>query len=350
MKVGIVTVYNSFNCGSFLQAYAMQETLAEFGCQPLFIKNQVTLKSRLWPRLLKAVKYFCLGQPQKAAHFIQVYVNFRKVEKDLTVAPDYTGMETVVYGSDTIWNIDQKNIYKNWKRYYGTDFHGRKIAYAISVGSAQTQALMEHPELCRAVADFEAIAVRDHSTYSFVRACRPDDQQIQYVVDPTMLQPVQMYEAIAPEIDARGYILFYFFGKISDSLRMQIQEFANKTGRKIIAMGQNAQWADVHVCNDPYLMLSYYKHADFVITDTFHGNIFSLLFNKQFISYGKEKHKVSDLLEYFAQTDRLVQDEDDITALLQKPVDYEKTNDLIRTAREQARQYLRDAIFNHKEE
>lgn len=349
MKIGIVTVYHSYNCGSFLQAYAMQQTLKEFGCCPQFLKNKRTRQSGLGYRLVQAVKYTCTGKPKRARHLLKVYQNFHRAQKRLSVVPSYKGIDIAVYGSDTIWNIDQKPFFKNWKRYYGADFEGRKISYAASVGSAEYADLMQHEDICRAVTSFDSIAVRDRATYSFVRGCCGQERQVDYVVDPTMLQPRQMYEGLSPEIGISGYILFYFFAAIPESIKRQVRDFANKTGRKIVAFGENCGWADVYISNDPFLMLSYYKNADYVVTDTFHGNVFSLIFNKQFVSLGKEKQKVFDLLERFSLTDRLVEKDDDIVALLDKKVNYEEVNKALDLLRTQSKQYLYNAIFKSED-
>ena len=349
MKIGIVTVYQSYNCGSFLQAYAMQRTLEEFGCKPQFIKTKQTLKSRLWYRMFQAAKYVCSGKPKRARHLLKAYKNFHKAQRKLSIVTNYAGVEAAVYGSDTIWNIDQKPFLKNWRRFCGADFGGRKIAYAASVGSAQQEELLSHKEICDAITQFDAIAVRDQATRSFVQACFGENRQIGFVVDPTMLQPVQMYDALAPQIDKSGYILFYYFGAIPEKIRKQARDFADRTGRKIIVFGENVGWADQYVSNDPFLMLSYYKNADYVITNTFHGNVFCLIFNKQFVSFGKEKQKVRDLLERFGLTDRLAHTDDALVPLFDKWINYEKTNEKLEIFRAQSRQYLHDAIFKNED-
>jgi hypothetical protein len=324
----------------------MQQTLQDLGCKALFLKNKHTRKSRLWYRGLQAVKYVCTGKPKRAKHLLRVYFNFRKAQKKMPIAASYAGMDAVVYGSDTIWDIEPGCFLDDRKRFFGMDFDGRKIAYAASVGSATTESLFRHKDICSAVTQFDAIAVRDQSTEAFVKACCGPNQKIEFVVDPTMLLPVETYEAMAPAIDRSGYILFYFFGAIPESIKKQVRAFAERTGREIVVFGEDMGWADHYVSNDPFLMLSYYQNADFVITNTFHGNVFSLIFNKQFVSFGKEKQKVRDLLERFGLSDRLAELDADLSTLLEMKIDHSNTNDKLEKLRTRSRQFLHDAIFH----
>ena len=349
MKVGIVTVYQSYNCGSFLQAYAMQQTLEDFGCQPRFLKNKRTRRSRLWYRMMQAVKYVYAGKPQRAKHLLKVYDNFRRAQRRLTVTAGFTGIDTAVYGSDTIWNIDQKSFLNNWRRFYGADFNGRKIVYAASVGDANEEKLLSHKQICSAVTDFDAIAVRDGATWSFVKACCGVDRHVDFVADPTMLLPVQTYEALAPKLSGQGYILFYYFGAIPEYVKKQVREFADETNRKIVVFGEDDGWADAYVSNDPFLMLGYYKNADYVITNTFHGNVFSIIFNKQFISFGKEKQKVCDLLDTFGLSKRLLDTDAPFVSLFGEEIDYCQTNEKLASLRTHSLEYLHNAIFSKKD-
>ena len=87
-------------------------------------------------------------------------------------------------------------------------------------------------------------------------------------------------------------------------------------------------------------MIAYYKAADYVITNTFHGNVFSILFNKKFISYGKEQKKVVDLLKEFGLSHRLLNNEDSITEILSAEINYDKINATLAEKRQQSLNFL----------
>lgn len=346
MKIGIVTVYHSYNCGSYLQAYAMQQTLKEFGCDPYFLKNKRTIESRLWFRLLQAVKYTATGKRKRAAHLLRVYRNFKQAQKRMAVVPDYRGMDAAVYGSDTIWNFDDSYFYDSRQRFLGADYQGKKITYAISLGETEAKTLLADDKTCDAVRQLDHISVRDGETEVFVKQCCGAEQPVERVIDPTMLLERKDYETQLLPVDQTGYILFYYFGTIPENIKKQVRAFADKTGRKIVVFGEDRGWADVYVSNEPFLMLSYYQKADFVITNTFHGNVFCLIFNKQFISFGSHKQKVWDLLERFGLSERLAEEDSDFSALFDRQICHDTTNETLAVLRDQSRQYLHKAIFS----
>lgn len=348
MKLGIVTVYQSYNCGSFLQAYALQKALTELGADASFVKSPFAVESRLWFRLLQGVKYICTGKLKRAKHLLKTYANFKNARERLPVVSGYTDLDGVVYGSDTIWNLDDPYFLKHWRRFSGADHSGAKIAYGASVGSTALQELLSRKELCEAVSSFRSIGVRDRATYEFVKACCGEDRQVTFVVDPTMLLPRTVYESLAAPIAQSGYILFYHFGAIAENVKKQVRAFADETGRKIVVFGEDTGWADVYVSNDPFLMLGYYKNADYVITNTFHGNIFSIIFNKQFISFGKEKQKVCALLAQFGLTDRLAEPDAEITPLLEQMVDFTSANEKREELRQTSLEFLEQQIMKVK--
>ena len=344
MKLSIVTVYQSYNCGSFWQAFALQKALTEQGHDVTFLKNKFATDAHLWFRLLQAAKYLCTGKTKRAKHVLKVYDNFRKARKTQAVVSFAASADAVIYGSDTIWNIDDPYFRKNWKRFFGEDYSGTKVAYGASIGSTAVKDLLSRKELCEAVSSFGSIAVRDRITCEFVKACCGDDRQVSFVVDPTMLLHRDTYEQFVKPVDQHGYILFYHFGYIAENVKKQVRTFANETGRKIVVFGEDLGWADTYVSNDPFLMMSYYKHADYVITNTFHGNIFSIIFNKQFISFGKEKQKVCALLEQFGLSERLTDPQAQLAPLFAQTIDFTYANEKREELRQTSLEFLQQQI------
>lgn len=350
MKIGIVTVNEVFNCGSFLQSYALNKTLTKLcECKVVFLKNKYPASIKLWYRSLQSLKLFCTGKVHLAKHVLCVYFNFKKAHKKMKIQRTSNGIDLMIYGSDTIWNMNDPYFNEQWKRYWGCDFTGRKVSYAASIDSTPDDALLCRKELCEALDAFDKISVRDISTENFVKKAVLSERDIYRVVDPTMLLDADEYKRMAPHIDQSGFIFFYYFGSVPLNIKKQTIEFAQKTGRKIIAMGSGCDFADKTVCNDPFLMLSYYMNADFVVTNTFHGNIFSLIFNKQFISLGKNKKKVRNLLDEFGQLDRLIDEGTDIESLFNSNIDFDESNRILSISKERSLSYLRDIIAGVEE-
>ncbi len=345
MKIGIVTLYGSFNCGSFLQAYAMSEYLKREGHNVVFLKNKKLKSSSLFLRLCRSVKYGLQGKKDKVKHLFAVHNSFTKAYSKLSCVKITKNLDLIIYGSDTIWNYYQSPyLMSNWKRFWGADFNGKKISYAVSIGSSKIENLLGKEFLVNQVNEFSSLGVRDDNSFDFVRMALKKEKTIEKVIDPTMLLEKSFYENLAQDIELRGYVLFYYFGGISENIKKQVKEFAQKNNKKIVVFGEKLGWADKYVSFDPFLMLSYFKNADFVITNTFHGNIFSLIFNKQYISFGKEKEKIVSLLSQFGANDRLVGTDETFLQLFAQEIDYKKINDKIFIEREKAKDFIVSAL------
>lgn len=98
------------------------------------------------------------------------------------------------------------------------------------------------------------------------------------------------------------YVIVYAYsGRITDEETAAIQEFAHKRGKKTLFIGVRQAFTDEYICVDPFTMLAYFINADYVITDTFHGTVFSIKYQIPFTTIIREsnKEKLSDLLLSF---------------------------------------------------
>jgi len=332
MKIGIVTVYNSYNCGSFLQAYALYKTLKKNEVDVSFLKREPYRIGTFYYRFGKASKAFLKGHPIRALFIIREHFNFKSVQKILPKIDSLEGIDLVIYGSDTIWNIEAAYFKENWEKYWGKDVENKKITYAASVGSTDENAFYENPGFKKCINDFSDVSVRDEHTYSIALNLLESKKPVM-VVDPTILLSVEEYDEIMGKCSRKDFILVYYFGKMTKKQKQAVEEFAKSQNKRIIYFGKNIPYS-------PKLMIAYYKAADYVITNTFHGNVFSILFNKKFISYGKEQKKVVDLLKEFGLSHRLLNNEDSITEILSAEINYDKINATLAEKRQQSLDFL----------
>jgi len=91
-------------------------------------------------------------------------------------------------------------------------------------------------------------------------------------------------------------------------------------------------------------MLAYYNGATAVMTDTFHGTIFSIIFNKQFISVVKEKNKIWNLLDAYNLQDRMFDKRTKISDILDKSICYNEVCEMIKKDRIRSRRFLDSAM------
>ena len=344
MKVGIVTVHNSHNCGSYLQAEALRTFIKELGYDARFVKNKIHPQSKLSYKLMMSFKYYLKGQFKKATAIAKSGFLFRKARKNFTYFKSFEGPEACVFGSDTIWNMESVHLTSQWEHYFGKKFNGKKIAYAPSIGPSTVESVTEKENLCSCLKDFDFFSVRDENTYKVVSTVVGDNADITYVVDPTMLMPKPFYEGIASECNDENFILFYYFGIPDKAYMDEIKKYAKEKGKKIICFGDNISQADKNIPFTPLEMMAYYSKADLIITNTFHGNVFSLIFNKPFVNIDAGKAKVDDLLKSFDLSMRTAYSADDFERISNESVDFEAVNEMLAEMRKMSGEYLENAL------
>jgi len=147
-------------------------------------------------------------------------------------------------------------------------------------------------------------------------------------------------------------ILYAYSGRISEKEADWIAAYAKKKKLKVYANGGIQKCADRFIDCSPFEALAYFKNAEEVITDTFHGSIFSVITHRRFTtlvrnsvgnSYGNEE-KLTDLLERLQLTDRMTVGITNVEKINSKAVDYGAVDSVLRQHREYAEKYLRDNI------
>ena len=144
-----------------------------------------------------------------------------------------------------------------------------------------------------------------------------------------------------------NYIIIYAYPKrFTKEEQKYIKLFARKHNKKIISLGFYQEIADYNLPISPFDVFTYFKYADYVITDTFHGTIFSIKVNTKFCTIVRKSklNKLSYLLKTLEQEDRMVRKLEDIETLYDKKINYEKTNLIIKNETEKSIHYLQENI------
>lgn len=345
-KAIIITVYNSENCGSFLQAYAMKVTLENLGYEVAFLKREGKGTSHDLKNRLKVV--FC---QILHLHFGDAYYNakrwfdFEKVQKTLPVCVKgdafYNETELVILGSDTIWNFEDSYFSKNIERYLGVDIVGKKIvSYAASLGNTSKDTFGKAIGQNGKLANLNAILVRDQNTKSAVETLTSRNADV--VCDPTLLNSSEIFEPLAYSVKESDYLLLYYFDEPPQDLKNEIISFACKRKLKIISLITRRDWCNVFVPSSPQAMVSYYIKAKYVVTNTFHGCALSLLYGKPFAVHDEGKVKVTELMEGYNKTQHIFSDVEDLEKILCDIMPAERME--IRRNAEKSLMYLKQSI------
>ena len=317
MKVGIVTVYDSQNIGSFLQAFALQEFVRSNGDEPFVIqtrsektakniflgRDRDTLKKN--PKLmLRYTRNYLFRHDQITQRELK-FENYKKDWKRLNIVSvekaNELGLDLVLFGSDEIWNVNVPAFEKEIM--YGGGINARiKAGYAVSAGHAVAKDFKSFPGLVRQISGLDSILVRDDHTAELLKSfgLSADGK----VFDPTL--QIRLTDCLGNgfNIPDENYILIYSY-LVPEEIRGCIRKFAEEKGLKTVAVSLYHDWCDEYINCSPLEIGAVFTKAKYVYTSTFHGTILSLLYHKQVAAAG-EKKKVVELLTALGMEELLI--------------------------------------------
>ena len=345
MKLCIVTVYNSTNCGSYLQAYGLKYTLEKMGHEVSFLKTGVKKNRRTFLR--KAFRSVKKGKFGQVSFERKKLANFERALKAFPICPmNMSEMEkqsVFVLGSDEIWNVSREDMRKA-PVFWGSGLPGRIISYAPSVNTSTNEDMEKTPFAKKALENMSAVSVRDE--YSRRLISEYTDKLVTICCDPTFLIPMDEYKRIKKNCPYEDFILVYSAGsKFTEDDKKAIKTFAEAKGKKLIAFPHNLGWCDIQEPADPLKAIDYFMKASYVVTDTFHGAALSLIFNKEFLALPRGNTKVSELLRFFEVPQLMAEDAVNIGEYFsQTHYDKDALNKRITEEREKAKAYLAGAV------
>jgi polysaccharide pyruvyl transferase WcaK-like protein len=258
-------------------------------------------------------------------------------------------VDVLVIGSDEVFNCLQPNPFVGYSReLFGKDNNaGKIISYAASCGNTTLEGLKKYnidKEVGQMLKKFSAISVRDNNSFEVINKLTEKSPIIN--VDPVIIADFDTY--IPEQNKLKDYILIYAYqDRISNEKEINaIKNFAYNHNKKLVSIGSHQKWVDIKIEADPFELLSYVKNADYIITDTFHGSIFSIKYNKPFATFIREsnKQKLRDLLQRFSVADRELKNANELEDILLKPIDFDRVNSIIAVEKEKSIAYLQDNL------
>ena len=364
MKTGLVTFYHIHHYGALLQAYATEQAVESLGSQCEIIDYYVNQDNDLFRRptglgstaadVHTALHYAPLkARYQRFEEFSKQYLRisghrFESLEELKGVELPY---DVILSGSDQIWN---PKIFPDGRFdpvFFGAFSQRRKIAYAPSFGVPHVPESME-AELRGYLAEFSHISVRERQGQAIVEEVA--GKTVPVVLDPTLLLDREEWSAIAHPPAEQGYILCYCISK-PGALAPYIQALAEKTGLPVVQLCGIRQ--KVHpkakcvLDAGPAEFLGLFQNASYVCTNSFHGTVFSVQFEKPFFTAvapsemaKPEVSRTYSLLGRLGLTDRIIGKGD--TADLTAAVDWESVRSRLEEKRRDSLEYLQCALEN----
>lgn len=195
------------------------------------------------------------------------------------------------------------------------------------------------------------ISVRDKNTYCFVENIMKSNENIVENLDPVFIYDFKKYIP-KMQINEDRYIVIYSYDYrlCNENEVKYIKEFASENGLKTIGLGLYQPWCDKNINVTPFELLEYFKRADYVITDTFHGAVFSIKYNKKFIGISRSSNanKFDDLLFHLHLEERKIKDMHKIQEIMDKDIQYELINQFIKQETDKSKKYIKTELEKAK--
>lgn len=334
MRIGILTLPLHTNYGGILQAYALQTVLKRIGHevhviekkrQPLFLPIQKiplcygkrivkNLVGRKCPIFYE--QKYNRERPiiqQNTDKFIRKYINLN-IYKEFSDIKE-SEYDAIVVGSDQVWRPKYfgQNQIENAYLKFAEGWNIKRIAYAASFGTDEWEYTSEQTKECgRLLRMFDTVSVREDSGVDLCK--RHFGVEVQHVLDPTMLLDKEDYIKLFEAADtpkSKGNLLCYILDETEEKKAL-IKRIADEKGLKPFNVKSQSDDINSPVSEriQPPLeqWLRGFYDAEFVVTDSFHACVFSILFNKPFIVYGNIERGLSrftSFLEIFGLKDVL---------------------------------------------
>lgn len=358
-NIGIMSMQRIINYGSFLQAYGLRSLVEEISKSKVrFIDYRFGVDLSDGSLKNNASIIHRAINNRTPLNYIQKKRYFKKVESELVknlreIGVDQKNYEdnvsNLIIGSDEVFNCTQPYPVGYSKQLFGDDYmNSSVISYAASFGNTSYDALKIRgidKEIAEFLLHFKAISVRDQNSYDIVNKLTGIEPLIH-------MDPVLMYdfndEIKNYQVTIKNYIIVYAYaGRLSTSEEKYIKKFAKQNNKKIISIGHYSNIADENIICHPLYVFSYFENADYVITDTFHGTVFSIKMNTKFCTLIRDsnKNKLEALLRKFRRIDRKVEKPEDIELLYNVEIDFMETNSIIENERIRTITYLKENLI-----
>ena len=359
INIGIMTMHRIVNYGSFLQAYGLKRIienninshveLVDYKYEGSLEKDQ---KKSFWNRIkdnrtvinyVRKKRFLQKVNRQYEFDLRTMGVNGQNYGKDI---------ESLVIGSDEVFNCMQGYPVGYSRNLFGYGYENCKVlSYAGSFGHTTLENLTEENiffEIKKMMKKFEAVSVRDNNSKFIVE--KMGIKNIYKHLDPVLVYDFRQ-EHKSCNINVENYIIIYVYtGRLSHLEEKYIKKFASRHNKKIVSVCYYSAIADYNIVCNPINVFDYFEKADYIITDTFHGTIFSIKTKAKFctIIRNSNRNKIMDMLSTLGQTERIVNDLEDIETLFGIEISYNMTNQIIERETQKSIRFLKEYLKNDK--
>lgn len=346
MRIAIITQPLRYNYGGIVQNFALQTVLRRMGHSVVTldgevkerksIKNNIIKVFRKIIRLLSNKKGNIFGiwkyqsttekLSKNTKKFIDSYINVRRLD-----SLKKNEFDIFVVGSDQVWRPSYSNLNEAYLEFASGWSNIKRISYAASFGTDKWEYTDEETIYCRElIKRFDAVSVREESA---VKLCKEFlGVKAIHVLDPTMLLDKQDYikEINLDKVPKSPGTLFFYFLDGNNYKNSIVTKIEQEKGVKSFTVNSKVEQStanfDDRIQPPVEAWLRAFYDADYVVTDSFHGCVFSMIFEKPFVVLSNPKRgsaRFESLLKMFGQQNRLLlegTEVSDISFLDEKPI------------------------------
>lgn len=370
-KIGVITLTpHTTNYGCLLQSFALQKVLKEMGndvCEIVLSDRISTSRQVLMPLIIiKRIAMNLMGRKVQIFHeyiernegpvirkftekFVDNYLTIREYDRYSSI--NQSDYDAYVVGSDQVWRPMYSRLIKDKFLEFTKGWDVLRISYAASFGTDEWEYSDSLTRECATLLKkFTAVSVREKSGIQLCREHFGVDAKL--VLDPTLLLDVDEYIKLfetAGISRSIGNLHYYILDETPDKMTLvqkvakekhlipfKINAYEKRKGHKLADRIQPPVEKWLRAFND----------AEFVVTDSFHGCVFSILFNKQFVVYGNKNRGMSrymSLLGIFGLENRLITNSNEYNNM--PSIDYKIVNSKLQKLKEESLCFLRQALL-----
>lgn len=362
MKIGILTFHRAINYGAVLQCYALTKVLEKMGFaveiidyRPPYIEKYRKLfywkdfkKKGIIAKfrniLFLPVEFLFKRKTSKVFdQFINDNFKISKQIIDCSDIPSY--YDVIMFGSDQIWSPQICEGFDNV--YWGQFSKGncKFITYAASLGGHNHLSEDDWKEIKKLINVYDYISVREKALYDDLMEHTIKVPSL--VIDPTLLAPISIFDKIAKKPEEKDYVLLFTLEHTKDEYAFA-KRIANEKRYQLIRICAirgvvNRESLTLKSAISPNEFLGYIKYAAFVVTVSFHGTAFSVIFNKDFYTLRSQQEDRSyNLLKSVGLEDRLV-DPKQVEIITR--INHTNTNERINQLRKESEDFLLKSLM-----
>lgn len=363
MKIGILTFQNAVNYGAVLQAYALQNSIEKLGAEVRLIDYQCNKVNSLYdpfPKTTNLKKFVSnLLWYQRKKKKKMAFERFEKKYLKLTDKKYYTKQELkntnylfdkFISGSDQIWRAESTDFDTTYFLDFVKD-NTKKYSYAASFGADKVEERYRK-QYMNLLKQYQEISVREKQGQIIIKELINKEARID--LDPTFLLKKEEWQFIEKMPDNKKKYIVLFIIRKSKSIFRFAEKLAKEKGCELIYIS-NDRKKEVNAKYvggiSPEEWLGYIDNAEYVVTNSFHGVAFSIIYQKNFFLElqpppAKANARLENIMDIFHLREREIVDGENEN--IEKEIDYKNIEKMIDEQRKKSIAYLTHIIEGEK--